>query len=209
MARRRARRRAAADRAVEIRPASRPRPARSTPLTLAQSLGALIPENAIVVDEGVSTGRGFFPVDAQRASAHLAAEHGRLDRHRHAAGDRRGGRVPGPQGAEHPGRRLRDVHDPGAVDAGAREPRTSPRCCSTTSSYAILRHGACERRRAECRPQGARHARPLAPRSRLRACLRAAWACRASASTTMDEFNAAVARGLAVKGPYLVEVMLV
>src|SRR5438105_1255210 len=29
--------------------------------TLAQSLGALIPENAIVVDEGVSTGRGFFP----------------------------------------------------------------------------------------------------------------------------------------------------
>ena len=30
-------------------------------MTLAQSLGALIPENAIVVDEGVSTGRGFFP----------------------------------------------------------------------------------------------------------------------------------------------------
>src|SRR5436305_786182 len=29
--------------------------------TIAQSLGALIPENAIVVDEGVSTGRGFFP----------------------------------------------------------------------------------------------------------------------------------------------------
>ena len=29
--------------------------------TLAQSLGGLIPENAIVVDEGVSTGRGFFP----------------------------------------------------------------------------------------------------------------------------------------------------
>ena len=64
--------------------------------TLAQSLGALIPENAIVVDEGVSTGRGFFPVDAQRASAHLAAEHGRLDRHRHAARDRRRGRVSGP-----------------------------------------------------------------------------------------------------------------
>ena len=30
-------------------------------MTIAQSLGALIPENAIVVDEGVSTGRGFFP----------------------------------------------------------------------------------------------------------------------------------------------------
>ena len=65
--------------------------------TLAQSLGSLIPENAIVVDEGVSTGRGFFP-HAQRAPAHLAAEHGRLDRHRHADGDRRRDRVPGPQG---------------------------------------------------------------------------------------------------------------
>ena len=33
--------------------------------TLAQSLGALIPANAIVVDEGVSTGRGFFPSTRQ------------------------------------------------------------------------------------------------------------------------------------------------
>ena len=30
-------------------------------LTLAQSIGRLIPENGIVTDEGVSTGRGFFP----------------------------------------------------------------------------------------------------------------------------------------------------
>jgi acetolactate synthase-1/2/3 large subunit len=32
-----------------------------TPESLAKSIGALLPENAIVVDEGVSTGRGFFP----------------------------------------------------------------------------------------------------------------------------------------------------
>jgi acetolactate synthase I/II/III large subunit len=31
-----------------------------TPLALGASIGALLPENAIVVDEGVSTGRGFF-----------------------------------------------------------------------------------------------------------------------------------------------------
>ena len=31
------------------------------PVAIAQSLGALIPEHAIVVDEGVSTGRAFFP----------------------------------------------------------------------------------------------------------------------------------------------------
>jgi acetolactate synthase-1/2/3 large subunit len=32
-----------------------------TPMALAASLGALLPENAIVIDEGVTTGRGFFP----------------------------------------------------------------------------------------------------------------------------------------------------
>jgi acetolactate synthase-1/2/3 large subunit len=32
-----------------------------TPESLAKSIGAALPENAIVVDEGVSTGRGFFP----------------------------------------------------------------------------------------------------------------------------------------------------
>ncbi|BAT58297.1 putative acetolactate synthase large subunit IlvX [Variibacter gotjawalensis] len=38
--------------------------------TLAPSIGALIPENAIVVDEGVSTGRGFFPM-TQSAHPHV------------------------------------------------------------------------------------------------------------------------------------------
>ena len=150
--------------------------------TLAQSLGALIPENAIVVDEGVSTGRGFFPVDAPRASAHLAAEHGRLDRHRHAARDRRRGRVPGPPGAQPRGRRQRDVHDPGAVDAGAREPQRH----HGDLQQPLLRDPAPradERRRAECRPQGARHARPRRAPISTSSCWRAAWACRASAST--------------------------
>src|SRR5215831_4443102 len=32
-----------------------------SPESLAKSIGALLPEHAIVVDEGVSTGRGFFP----------------------------------------------------------------------------------------------------------------------------------------------------
>ena len=36
---------------------------------LGRSLGALIPENAIVVDEAVTTGRGFFaPTRAARAA---------------------------------------------------------------------------------------------------------------------------------------------
>jgi acetolactate synthase-1/2/3 large subunit len=41
----------------------RPAPAAGpiTPAALAASLGALLPEGAVVVDEGVTTGRGFFP----------------------------------------------------------------------------------------------------------------------------------------------------
>jgi acetolactate synthase I/II/III large subunit len=40
-----------------------------TPEALAMSLGALMPENAIVIDEGVTTGRGFFP-STQTARPH-------------------------------------------------------------------------------------------------------------------------------------------
>ncbi len=35
-----------------------------TPESIAQTLGALLPENAIVVDESITTGRGFFPFTA-------------------------------------------------------------------------------------------------------------------------------------------------
>lgn len=40
-----------------------------TPEHLAHSLGALMPENAIVIDEGVTTGRGFFPM-TEKAQPH-------------------------------------------------------------------------------------------------------------------------------------------
>ena len=98
MARRRARRHAQPIGPSRLAPARARRPARSRPRRIAQSLGALIPENAIVVDEGVTDRPRLLPRDAQGASAHLAAEHGRLDRHRHAARDRRGGRLPRSQG---------------------------------------------------------------------------------------------------------------
>ncbi len=159
-----------------------------TPATLAQSLGALIPENAIVVRRGRLDRPRLLPADAARASAHLAAEHGRLDRHRHAAGDRRGGRLPGPQGDQPPGRRQRDVHDAGAVDAGAREPRRHHgdlrqpllRDPARTSWRTSARRMSAARR-STCSTSAA----PTSTSSRWRA----AWACRASASTTMDGFN--------------------
>ena len=48
---------------VKLNPLAPPEPARGAiePAALARSLGALLPEHAVVVDEGVTTGRGFFP----------------------------------------------------------------------------------------------------------------------------------------------------
>ena len=52
-----------------------------------------------------------------------SALHRRSDRRRTAAGDGRGGGLPGPPGGQPAGRRQRDVHDPGAVDPGPPAPR--------------------------------------------------------------------------------------
>ncbi len=68
-------------------------------------------------------GPRLLPVQRRRAAARLAEQHGRLDRLRRARRRRRRRRLPRPQGHLHDRRRQRDVHDPGAVDDGAREPR--------------------------------------------------------------------------------------
>jgi acetolactate synthase-1/2/3 large subunit len=77
-----------------------PKPATGaiTSETLDASLAALLPENAIVVDEAVKTGRRLLCADPRGGPARLALQHGRLDRHGHAGRDRRGGRLPRPQG---------------------------------------------------------------------------------------------------------------
>ena len=63
----------------------------------------------------------------RRARPRLADGHRRLDRLRPPGRDRRRRRLPGPAGAVHGRRRLRDVHDPVAVDPGARGPRRHQR----------------------------------------------------------------------------------
>ncbi len=52
--------------AAKLQEASRPpRPTGPiTPDTIAAAIGALLPENAIVVDESITTGRGFLPITA-------------------------------------------------------------------------------------------------------------------------------------------------
>ncbi len=68
-------------------------------------------------------GPRLLPVQRRRAAARLAEQHGRLDRLRCSRRRRRRRRLPGSQGHLHDRRRLVDVHDPVAVDDGARESR--------------------------------------------------------------------------------------
>ncbi len=57
-------------------------------------------------------------------------------------------------------------------------------------------------------PQGARHARPHAPRPRLRRAGAGAWACRPRGPTTAEELVTALERALAEPGPHLIEAVL-
>jgi hypothetical protein len=67
-------------------------------------------------------GAGVDGADGRRPAARHHPEHGRLDRLRHARRHRRGPGLSGPAGVLHGWRRQRHVHDPVAVDPGAREP---------------------------------------------------------------------------------------
>ena len=94
-----------------------------TGATIADALGALLPEGRDRRRRGPdrrAVGRGR---DRGRAAPRLAHAHRRRDRHGHAARHRRGDRVPGPAGDQPRGRRQRDVHAAVAVDPGPRGPR--------------------------------------------------------------------------------------
>jgi acetolactate synthase-1/2/3 large subunit len=92
---------------------------RVTPASIAAVLARrCCPRSAIVVDEAVSSGRAFDRATRARAAARLAHRHGRL--HRLCACPRRVGAAlaaPGRRVIALDGRRQRDVHLAGAVDA--------------------------------------------------------------------------------------------
>ena len=75
-------------------------------------------------------------------------------------------------------------------------------------SYAILNLELSRVGAEAPRPEGARHARPVAARPRLRRARPGAWACRRRGPTTADELVAALERGLAEPGPFLVDAVL-
>ncbi len=176
-------------------------------VTIAQSLGALIPENAIVVDEGVSTGRGFFP-----ATRH-AHPHDWLQN----MGGSIGMGMPMATGAALacPDRRVLNVQADGSAMytiqslwTQAREGLNVTTVLLNNRSYAILRH---ELTNVGAQNVG-RKALDMLDLGRPDldfVALARGMGVPGTRVDTMDDFNRAVGHGLATAGPYLVEVMLV
>jgi acetolactate synthase-1/2/3 large subunit len=174
--------------------------------TLAQSLGALIPENAIVVDEGVSTGRGFFP-STRNAHPHTWLQN---------MGGSIGIGMPLATGAAVacPDRKVLNIQADGSAMytiqslwTQARENLDITTVLLNNRSYAILRH---ELANVGAQNVG-RKALDMMDLSRPDldfVGLARGMGVPGERVDTMDEFNAALARGLAHKGPYLVEVIL-
>jgi acetolactate synthase-1/2/3 large subunit len=176
-------------------------------VTIAQSLGALIPENAIVVDEGVSTGRGFFP-----ATRH-AHPHDWLQN----MGGSIGMGMPMATGAAlaAPDRPVLNVQADGSAMytiqslwTQAREGLNVTTVLLNNRSYAILRH---ELANVGAQNVG-RKALDMLDLGRPDldfVALARSMGVPGTRVDTMDDFNRAVGHGLATEGPYLVEVMLV
>ncbi len=175
-------------------------------VSLAQSLGALIPENAIVVDEGVSTGRGFFPLTRQ-ARPHTWLQN---------MGGAIGIGMPLAVGAAVacPDRKVLNLEADGsamytlqALWTEARESLKVTTVIFNNRSYAILRH---ELANVGAQNVG-RKALDMLDLSRPDldfVALARGMGVPGRRVTTMDEFNRALADGLAVEGPYLVEAMV-
>jgi acetolactate synthase-1/2/3 large subunit len=177
------------------------------PLAIAQSLGSLIPANAIVVDEGVSTGRGFFP-STRNAHPHTWLQN---------MGGSIGIGIPLAVGAAVacPDRPVVNLEGDGSAMytiqglwTQARENLNVTTVIFANRQYAILR--------MELTNVGAQNVGRKAldmldiDRPNLDfVALARGMGVPGERIETMDEFNAALARGLAHKGPYLVEVLLV
>ena len=94
-----------------------------THASIAQAIAMAIPENAIVVDKSVTTGRGFFPPTAAAAPHDWLQNMGGSIGFSTPVATGAAVACPGPQGHLHGRRRQRDVHAAVAVDAGARGPQ--------------------------------------------------------------------------------------
>ena len=138
-----------------------------THASIAQAIAMAIPENAIVVDESITTGRGFFPPTAAAAPHDWLQNMGGSIGFSTPVATGAAVACPGPQGDLHGRRRQRDVHAAIAVDAGARRPqRHHHRIRQPHLSNPARRIRRRRRRRA--RPARPGHAQDRPPDARLR-----------------------------------------
>lgn len=174
--------------------------------SLSQSLGALIPENAIVVEEAVSTGAGFF------AATWTSQPHTWLQN----MGGSIGLGMPMATGAAIacPDRRVINLQADGSAMYSiqslwtqAREGLNITTVLFNNKSYATLHQ---ELANVGATKPG-RKALDMLDLSRPDidfVGLAKSMGVPGARATTMDEFNVEVARGLETPGPYLVEVMM-
>jgi acetolactate synthase-1/2/3 large subunit len=176
------------------------------PMTLGQSVGALLPENVVVVDEAVTTGRGFF------APTKGAPPHDWLTN----MGGSIGIGMPLAVGAAIacPDRKVLNLQADGsgmytvqALWTQARENLDITTVIFANRSYAILR--------LELANVGAenvgRKALDMLDLGRPDldwVALARGMGVPGARVTTMEEFNARLAEGLKTKGPYLIEAVL-
>ena len=177
-----------------------------TPEALARSLGAMMPENAIVVDEGVTTGRGFFP------STHTSRPHTWLAN----MGGSIGIGLPMAVGAAIacPDRKVVSLQADGsgmytiqALWTMAREGLDITMAVFANRSYAILK-GELANVGAKAAGQKALDMLDLGRPDLDWVSMARGMGVPATRVTDMDGFNRHFAEGLASSGPYLVEVAM-
>ena len=184
-----------------------PRPTGAITLdSIAAAIGAILPENAIVADESVTTGRGFYPLTAG-APAHDWLQN-------------RGGSIglgmPLATGAAVacPDRKVICLEGDGsgmytlqALWTQAREGLDVTTVVFANRTYAILRHELTGVRAGTPGPKAADMLDIGRPDLDWVSLARG-MGVPASRATTADEFNKQFAAGLAAPGPYLIEAVL-
>ncbi len=185
-----------------IQPAQRPdRPSGElTGEAVANAVGALLPEGAIVSDEANTAGLWARGRHRRRAAARLADAHGRRHRPGPAGRDGRGGRVPRPQGAsclEADGSAMYTLQ---ALWTQAREGLDVTTVIFNNRSYAIL-NLELSRVGAESPGPKALDMLDLSRPDLDFAALAKGMGVPAASATTADELVTALERGLAEPGP--------
>ena len=92
------------------------------PTSIARALTAAMPENAILVDESLTTGRETLGLTAGRAAPRRSPEYGRLHRIWNSGRHGRCAGLPRSPCLLHGRGWKRNVHHSVALDPGAREP---------------------------------------------------------------------------------------